>query len=149
IDWKKKTVALSNGEVLRYSSLISTIALPALVARLAAGGSPVPAEAIDAAKMLRATTVTHVSVGARGPNRQPWHWIYLPEPEFTTYRIGSPSAVYPPLAPQGTCSFYVEYSHHGELSKPQCEKYAVEDLMRSKMIYQTEDILFARASEIP
>ncbi|HME89804.1 MAG TPA: FAD-dependent oxidoreductase [Myxococcaceae bacterium] len=149
IDWKKKTVALSNGEVLRYSSLISTIALPALVARLAAGGSPVPAEAIDAAKMLRATTVTHVSVGARGPNRQPWHWIYLPEPEFKTYRIGSPSAVYPPLAPQGTCSFYVEYSHHGELSKPQCEKYAVEDLMRSKMIYQTEDILFARASEIP
>src|SRR5260370_38695738 len=39
IDWKQKTVALSNGEVLRYSHLISTIALPALIHRCASNGS--------------------------------------------------------------------------------------------------------------
>jgi protoporphyrinogen oxidase len=149
IDWKQKAIALSNGELLRYSHLISTIPLPALVARLAAGGSEVPAPVTAAAKRLRATTVTHVSVGARGRNRQPWHWIYLPEPEFKAYRIGSPSAVYPPLAPDGTCSFYVEYSHHGELTKSECEKHALEDLIRSQMIHRAEDILFARANEIP
>jgi hypothetical protein len=134
---------------LSYSHLISTIALPVLVRRLAAGPSGAPAEVVAAAKRLKASTVTHVSVGARNPNRQPWHWIYLPEPEFKTYRIGSPSAVYSRLAPANSCSFYVEYSHRGELSKAECERFAAEDLLRARMIHRVEDILFARASEIP
>lgn len=149
IDWKSRTIQLSDGGTLSYSHLISTIALPALVQRLADGPSGVPDEVIAAAKRLRATTVTHVSVGVRGPNRQPWHWIYLPEEEFKSYRIGSPSAAYPPLAPANHCSFYVEYSHHGELSKRQCEIYAVQDLLNSQMIHNADDILFAQANEIP
>ncbi len=149
IDWKAKRIVVSTGETIAYSDLISTIALPVLVRCLAAGPASVPAEVIAAAKRLRATTVTHVSVGARGPNRQPWHWIYLPEPEFKSYRIGSPSAVYPALAPMDCCSFYVEYSHRGELSKEQCERFAIDDLLRSQMIYRAEDILFAQANEIP
>jgi len=149
IDWKTRRVRLSDGSTLGYSHLISTIALPALVQRIAGGQSGVPGEVISAARRLRATTVTHVSVGVRGPNRQPWHWIYLPEEKFKAYRIGSPSAAYPPLAPAGHCSFYVEYSHHGELSKRQCETHAVEDLLSSQMIHRVEDVLFARANEIP
>jgi protoporphyrinogen oxidase len=148
IDWKAKKVGLSNGEILSYAQLISTIALPVLVRRLADAPSGAPAEVVAAANRLRASTVTHVSVGARGPNRQPWHWIYLPEPEFKAYRIGSPSAVYSRLAPENTCSFYVEYSHRGEISKAACEQFAVADLLRSQMIHRPEDILFARASEI-
>ena len=108
-----------------------------------------PDEVRAAASRLRATTVTYVCVGARGENRQPWHWIYLPEPEFKTYRIGSPSAVYAPLAPPDTASFYVEYSHHGELSRAQCEQHAVEDLVRSQMIHSAEELLFARARGDP
>jgi protoporphyrinogen oxidase len=149
IDWKSRTVALSTGETITYSDLISTIALPALVRCLASGASGAPAEVVAAARRLNATTVTHVSVGARGPNRQPWHWIYLPEPELKSYRIGSPSAVYPALAPQDCCSFYVEYSHRGELSKKECEEFAIADLLRSQMIHRADDVLFARASEIP
>ena len=149
IDWKSRTIQLSDGSTLSYSQLISTIPLPALVQRLADGPSGVPGEVIAAAKRLRATTVTHVSVGVRRPNRQPWHWIYLPEEEFKSYRIGSPSAAYPPLAPVNHCSFYVEYSHHGELSKQQCEIYAVKDLLNSQMIHNADDILFAQANEIP
>jgi protoporphyrinogen oxidase len=102
-----------------------------------------------AAGRLRATTVTHVSVGVRGQNRQPWHWIYLPEPEFETYRIGSPSAVYAPLAPPDTSTFYVEYSHHGERTKAWCEQAALQDLLRARMIHSVDDVLFARANEIP
>lgn len=149
IDWKARTVTLSDGRVQPYSGLVSSISLPGLVGLLAKGGSGVPEEVVAAAKRLRATTVTYVAVGARGANRQPWHWIYLPEPEFHTYRIGSPSAVYAPLAPPDTSSFYVEYSHHGELSPATAEKYAVEDLVRSQMIHSADDVLFARATEIP
>jgi protoporphyrinogen oxidase len=149
IDWKARTILLSSGEKIGYSDLISTIALPSLVRCLAAGEVGAPAQVEDAARKLRATTVTHVSVGVRGPNRQPWHWIYLPEPSFKSYRIGSPSAVYPPLAPSECSSFYVEYSHRGELSKEECEKSAIADLLQSRMIHAAKDVLFARASEIP
>jgi protoporphyrinogen oxidase len=149
IDWRARRVSLSDGRVLPYGHLVSTISLPGLVRLLARGKAGVPEAVQAAAGRLRATTVTHVSVGVRGANRQPWHWIYLPEPEFKTYRIGSPSAVYAPLAPPDTSTFYVEYSHHGELSKAQCEAYALEDLRRSQMVHPDAQVLFARASEIP
>jgi protoporphyrinogen oxidase len=149
LDWKARRVTLSDGRTLGYSRLVSTMSLPGLVRLLAKGGAGVPDAVLAAAGRLRATTVTYVCVAARGKNRQPWHWIYLPEPEFKTYRIGSPSAVYAPLAPPDTATFYVEYSHHGELSLEQAERYAVEDLVRSEMVHAADDILFARGREIP
>ena len=149
IDWKARRVTLSDGRVLGYSQLISSISLPGLVRLVGEGASGVPDAVRAAAGRLRATTVTYVCAAARGPNRQPWHWIYLPEPEFHTYRIGSPSAVYAPLAPENTATFCVEYSHHGELSLERAEKLALEDLVRSRMVDASDEVLFARAREIP
>lgn len=149
VDWKAREVTLSDGRAVPYSGLVSSISLPGLVQLLAKSPSGVPDSVMAASKRLRATTVTYVAVAARGANRQPWHWIYLPEPEFHTYRIGSPSAVYAPLAPPDTSTFYVEYSHHGELSPATAEKYAVEDLVRSRMIHSADDVLFSQAREIP
>ena len=149
IDWRGRTVTLDSGQTQRFAALVSTIALTELVALLARGTAGVPDAVRAAAARLRATTVTYVRVGVRGRNRQPWHWVYLPEPEFQSYRIGSPSAVHPPLAPAGSCSFYVEYSHHGERTRAACEAAAVEDLLRSQMIHAREDVLFAEAVEIP
>ncbi|HXX29841.1 MAG TPA: FAD-dependent oxidoreductase [Myxococcaceae bacterium] len=149
IDWRGRTVTLDSGQTQRFAALVSTIALTELVALLARGTAGVPDAVRAAAARLRATTVTYVRVGVRGRNRQPWHWVYLPEPEFQSYRIGSPSAVHPPLAPAGSCSFYVEYSHHGERTRAACEAAAAEDLLRSQMIHAREDVLFAEAVEIP
>lgn len=149
IDWKARKVALSDGRTLGYSGLVSSISLPGLVGLLAKGASGVPDEVQAAAKRLRATIVTYVCVAARGANRQPWHWIYLPEQDFVSYRIGSPSAVYAPLAPPDTATFSVEYSHHGELSLADAERHAVQDLLRSQMIHSADDILFAKGREIP
>jgi protoporphyrinogen oxidase len=149
LDWKKHSVSLSNGETLRYGALVSTMELPQLVTLLGQGPAGVPEEVRAAALRLRSFTVTYVRVGVRGPNRQPWHWVYLPEKEFQTYRIGSPSAVYEALAPEGTASFYVEYSHHGERTLASCETAALEDLLHAQMIHRKEDVLFAEAADIP
>jgi len=116
--------------------------LPALVGLL----HRVPDEVRAATAMLRATDVTWVAVGVRGPNVQPWHWVYTPEPEFATYRIGSPSAVFPGTAPAGTSSFYVEYS--GPRSPESCARAAVEDLIRARMIRSAADVLFTEARVI-
>jgi protoporphyrinogen oxidase len=149
VDWKARRVSLSDGREVPYAHLVSTISLPGLVRLLGKGAAGVPGEVAAAAGRLRATTVTYVCVAARGSNPQPWHWIYLPEDAFRTYRIGSPSAVYAPLAPPDTSTFYVEYSHHGELSGEEAERAAVEDLLRSRMIRAREDVLFATARHIP
>ncbi len=149
VDWKARTVTFADGNPVPYRELISTISLPGLIKLLGRGASGVPDAVRDAAGRLRATTVTYARVGAKGANRQPWHWIYLPEEGFHTYRIGSPSACYAPLAPAGHTSFYVEYSHQGEVTLAQVEKWAVEDLLRSEMIHREEDVLFSSAKEIP
>ncbi|HTS81299.1 MAG TPA: FAD-dependent oxidoreductase [Myxococcaceae bacterium] len=136
LDWERKVARLSDGSEVAWSSLVSTIPLPRLVELL----HRVPDEVHAAARRLRATDVTWVAVGVRGPNVQPWHWVYTPEPEFTTYRIGSPSAVFPGTAPAGTSSFYVEYS--GPRSPEACARAAVEDLVRARMIASAADVLF-------
>jgi len=148
VDYRARKVRTSGGRELSYQRLVSTLSLPLLVELMARGGG-VPEEVSRAAERLRATTVTYVRVGIRGSNRQPWHWIYLPEDRFRAYRIGSPSAVYPLLAPPGRASFYVEYSHRGELSAADCERHAVEDLLASEMIRGEGEVLFASAKEIP
>jgi protoporphyrinogen oxidase len=136
LDWERRVATLSDGSEVRWSALVSTLPLPALVGLL----HRVPDAVRAAASRLRATDVTWVAVGVRGPNLQPWHWVYTPEPEFTTYRIGSPSAVFPGTAPAGTSSFYVEYS--GARSPEACARAAVEDLVRARMIGSAADVLF-------
>lgn len=136
LDWERRVAKLSDGTEIRWSALVSTLPLPALVGLL----HRVPDAVREAASRLRATDVTWVAVGARGPNLQPWHWVYTPEPEFTTYRIGSPSAVFPGTAPAGTSSFYVEYS--GPRAPEACARAAVEDLVRARMIGSAADVLF-------
>jgi len=137
LDWERRVARLSDGRDVRWSALVSTVPLPLLVDLL----HLVPDAVRAASAKLRASDVTWVAVGARGPNVQPWHWVYTPEPEFTTYRIGSPSAVFPGTAPAGTSSFYVEYS--GPRSPESCARAAVEDLVRAKMIRSAADVLFA------
>jgi protoporphyrinogen oxidase len=137
LDWERRVARLSDGRDVRWSALVSTVPLPLLVDLL----HLVPDAVRAASAKLRASDVTWVAVGVRGPNVQPWHWVYTPEPEFTTYRIGSPSAVFPGTAPAGTSSFYVEYS--GPRSPESCARAAVEDLVRAKMIQSAADVLFA------
>ncbi len=137
LDWERRLARLSDGSEVEWSALVSTVPLPQLVELL----HLVPDEVRAASARLRATDVTWVAVGVRGANVQPWHWVYTPEPEFGTYRIGSPSAVFPGTAPAGTSSFYVEYS--GPRSPEVCARTAVEDLVRAKMIRGAADVLFA------
>lgn len=147
LDWRARTATFTDGSSVRFSGLVSTIPLPALVQLLAASKASVPSAVRDAAGRLRATDVTWVAVGVRGSNLQPWHWVYTPEPEFLTYRIGSPSAVFPGTVPPGTASFYVEYS--GPRSTASCAAAAVADLVKAQMIRGEEDVLFAEPRVIP
>ena len=109
VDWQGRRVQLPDGSLRPYSVLVSTVPLVVLIQNLM---QSVPERVADAARLLRATTVTYWNVGVARPNTptDP-HWIYYPDPAIPFYRAGSASAVLPSMAPPGQASFYVEASH--------------------------------------
>jgi UDP-galactopyranose mutase len=70
------TATLSDGTVLPYDHLISTMPLPSLVRVM---GSEAPAEVRKAAAGLRHVSVRCVNLGVGRENLTDKHWIYYPE----------------------------------------------------------------------
>ncbi len=145
IDPVRKVAVLSTGEEVRFRAVVSTAPLPE-TARLVSGA---PAHVIDAARVLRAATVTYVNVAARDVGGPPWHWVYLPERRFRAYRVGSASAAVPSLAPEGFRSFYVELSGRAPVPGPEALAAAMEALLALGLIRAPEDVRFAEVRTIP
>src|ERR1044072_8578745 len=110
IDADRHVIRLSDGEALRYSSLVSTMPLPRLIAALAHAPDELPA----GGRRLRHVSVLNLNVGFDRPSPVPYHWVYFPEPEFSFYRVGVYSNLCPASVPAGHGSFYVEISHRPE-----------------------------------
>jgi protoporphyrinogen oxidase len=144
IDPRRKVAQLSTGEEVSYRAVIGTIPLPEL-ARLCGDAPPAVAEA---ARLLRATTVTYVNVAARDVGAPPLHWVYLPEKRYRPYRIGSASAAVPSLAPPGCRSFYVEFSAAAALPAAEVEPLAVEVLLDLGFLRSRADVLFLESRAI-
>jgi UDP-galactopyranose mutase len=70
------TVTLSDGSVVPYEHLISTMPLPALIAVI---GKEAPPEVRSAAANLRHVSVRCVNIGIGRENLSEKHWIYYPE----------------------------------------------------------------------
>ncbi|MFL5531248.1 MAG: protoporphyrinogen/coproporphyrinogen oxidase, partial [Gemmatimonadales bacterium] len=72
----RHTVTLSDGTVLPYQFLISTMPLPALIQVI---GKEAPADVRKAAAGLRHVSVRCVNIGVGRENLTEKHWIYYPE----------------------------------------------------------------------
>ena len=136
---------LSTGEDVRYRAIISSVPLPEMV-RLVGGAPP---SVLEAARLLRAATVTYVNVAARDVGAPPWHWVYLPETKLRPYRVGSASAAVPSVAPPGFRSFYVEMSGREPVPPAEAERAALEALLAVGMIGSPSDVRFAEVRTIP
>jgi len=73
---KRRTVTLSDGQILPYEYLVSTMPLPVLVRLM---GAEAPLEVRAAAKALRSVSVRCVNLGIGRENLTDKHWIYYPE----------------------------------------------------------------------
>ena len=145
LDPLRKVARLSSGEEVRFRAVISTIPLPEMVELV--GGAP--KAVLEAARALRAATVTYVNVAARDVGAPPWHWVYLPEARLRPYRVGSASAAVPSLAPPGTRSFYVEMSASAPVPAVEAVAAARHALLDLGMIHSESDVLFAEVRVIP
>jgi len=145
LDLARKVARLSSGEEVRFRHLVATIPLPELV-RLCDGAPP---SVQEAARALRATTVTYVNVAARDSGGSAFHWVYLPEERYAPYRVGSASAAAPSVAPAGYRSFYVEFSASSALPAERVERQAVEALLDLGLLSAREDVRFTETRVIP
>lgn len=146
----QKTAQLSNGETLRFRSLLNTMPLVDFLPLV----EDLPGPTREAAQKLRAATVHYFDLGVRGSGteRSHYHWVYFPEPQFIFYRVGSYSAVHPAAAPEGCRSYYVEMSGGVEpwLAKPAAlRSRVIEDLRRAEILGPKDEILFAELCRIP
>lgn len=107
LDLLKHELGFSDGSLIRYDRLVSTIPLPALT-RMTAN---IPFRRSRAANLLRSVNVVTFNMGFRGARRSDAHWTYFPEKKFPFYRVGFPSNFAPALAPRGCSSAYVEVAY--------------------------------------
>jgi protoporphyrinogen oxidase len=145
IDLVAKTARMNDGEQISYDRLVTTIPLPDLVRRAAAGNaSAVPDRVIDAASKLRANRVLYFDVAIKGEPKeyQDYHWIYFPEKELPFYRVGSYSAVERSLAPPGHRSYYVELGTVGEVDPKSLEQPMIEGLRKVGLIEDEDQLVF-------
>ncbi len=103
VDLERRVLVFDDEEV-PFDVLVSSIPLPSLLELL----STVPEPVAEAASKLRATHLHYFDLGLRVPNRNPYHWIYVPEERYPFYRVGCYSHFSDKLAPPGKSSLYVE-----------------------------------------
>lgn len=110
VDPKRREVILSDGQLVRYSRLVSTLPLTKLVDRIKGA----PAEVRRARRRLRASSVLNVNLGIVGRDISSKQWIYVPEPDLPFYRVGFYHNFSRALVPPGASSVYAEISYSPE-----------------------------------
>jgi len=143
LDLVRHRARLSSGEEIAYGALVYTGPLSTIGAL--AGG---PSALVAAAEKLRFVSVTTVEIGADDTGGERFQWAYFAEPRYPFYRIGSPSEVNPLLAPPGTRSFAVEFSHRGPVDPQALVEQAIAALCEMGLV-ERAGIRVARARTIP
>ena len=126
IDFAQKQCTLSNGELVQYEHLVSSIPLPELL-KLA---TDLPDDVRDAAAKLRCTSLRYLNYGIKRPRAlDDIQWLYVPENKYPFYRIGSFSNAVASLAPPDSSSLYVEVANNMNPSDAEV-KAAVREFLR-------------------
>jgi UDP-galactopyranose mutase len=145
----RHTVTLSDGSVLRYEYLISTMPLPALVRVM---GSEAPADVRRAAAGLRHVSVRCVNIGVGRENLTEKHWIYYPE-DTVFHRIFVQGNASPYCSPPGGFGLTCEITYSDAKPLPcdgdELTKRCIEDCHRVGFFNQDDPIWAANQVDMP
>lgn len=123
-------------EQVPFDVLVSSIPLPALLRLL----SEVPEPVARAARKLRSTHLHYFDLGLSVPNRNPYHWIYVPEDRYPFYRVGCYSHFSDKLAPAGKSSLYVELAERRASSPERALEGVIRGLRELGLLRSEHDI---------
>lgn len=143
IDWRRRVLRLEQEEVA-YEELISSLPLDALIDLLV----DAPAEVVAARRALRATSLQYLDIALNTPCERPWHWVYVPEPRFSFYRVGCYTHFSAALAPTGKGSLYVELAERAPVTLGDVLPRVADELIELGLIRAREAVRFARLRTI-
>jgi protoporphyrinogen oxidase len=144
INLDTRTIQSNRGQHIGFEKLVSTIPLPRLIECIRAGTRHVPDAVLESTGLLKASSLIYFDIGVKGAPKehQDYHWVYVPEPEFPFYRVGSYTAVEPSLAPPGHRSYYVECTTASEVDVDALRFSVIEGLRTIGILDQESEILF-------
>lgn len=139
IDTRKRRVSFASGKTIEYETMVSTLPLPELCARL----KPLPKSVQEAAAKLRWSSVFAMNFGLRKDFTAGRHWVYIPERKFSFYRVGCFSNAAPAMAPEGGSGVWVEFSHNEQrpLDRNKARRDAIEGLKAMGWLRDERDIV--------
>jgi protoporphyrinogen oxidase len=139
---RRRVRVRGQSEAIEYGELVSTLPLPSLVRRVVGA----PAEVIEAASKLRCVPWRWLDIATRTAPPMPEHWVYVPERHVPFFRVGVFSNAWPPMAPPGCGSLYVELADRE--NPPDLPKiYAA--LAEMGAIADPADVVFAEQRDLP
>lgn len=146
LDVGARSLHFDNGASVRYQRLISTIALPDLVALC----PEAPAEVRAAALRLRANSICVVNLGIARAPQSGWHWAHYPEKEISFFRISFPHNLGDNVTPPGMSSISAEvaYSADRPINRATIVDRVIADLVRVGMLDRSDPIVFRSTQHI-
>jgi UDP-galactopyranose mutase len=142
IDYKRKFVVLSNGEIYRYRYLVYTFPLSNLPTILA---DSLPDKVQQAVERLEYNRMFCLFFGVKGESLTERMRLYLPEKEFLAHRLGFPQTITSSSAPAGWGSVYAEITEgrsNGGMSEREMMERTIADLKRINIIKENSDVVY-------
>jgi protoporphyrinogen oxidase len=147
IDPRKRTVQFTNGQIIEFESVVSSLPLPELISRII----DVPNEIQEAVDKLVCTSVALVDVGvARDQGFPPGHWQYFYDEDICFARSSYPHLLAPANAPAGCGSIQVEvyYTKQKPLAYADVLNKAVDDMIKCKMLSASDNVLVSQVRHV-
>jgi UDP-galactopyranose mutase len=146
---REHIVTLSDGSILTYEQLISTMPLPALIKVM---GTQAPADIRKAAAGLRHVSVRCVNIGVGRENLTEKHWIYYPE-DTVFHRIFVQGNASPHCNPPGgfglTCEITYSDAKPLPCSGDELIQRCIEDCHRVGFFRPDDPIWAANEVDMP
>ncbi len=146
---ERRLIRFTNGELVSFESLISTLPLPVLINII----DEVPDDVRNAAATLFATSVDLISVGFHQANVQPYLWFYIYDKDILAARAYSPSIKSPDNAPNNCSS--LQFEIYSSPRKPQLhspEEMKANTMMALKrmgLVKSEDEAIFMHHKRLP
>jgi protoporphyrinogen oxidase len=146
LDPQTKKLHFSNGSVVPYDSLVSSLPLPDLI-RIICGAPP---EVVAASRLLACSTCVLVNIGVNRSDLSNAHMTYFYDEDICFTRLGFPHMLSPRNAPPGTGSIQAEvyFSHKYKPLTGSPEAWidpVIRDLRRCGILRAEDRVLCSKA----